>query len=91
VDFSSNNKLNNSFIIFNDVMIDHGFEQIVVQFTYPNSSDSKAIYDLFFTNNNFYVKNIEVIENICVSCDHKALLCLLNILKKRKNNKKMKL
>ncbi len=50
---------------------------------YSNSSDSKAIYDLFFTNNSFYVKNIEVIENICVSCDHKALLCSLNILKKK--------
>lgn len=91
VDFSSNNKLNNNFIIFNDVMIDHGFEQIVDKFTYPNSSDSKAIYDLFFTNNSSYVKNIEVIENICVSCDHKALLCSLNILKKKKNNKKIKL
>jgi hypothetical protein len=83
VDFSSNNKLNNNFIIFNDVMIDHEFEQLVDQLTYPNSSNSKAIYDLFFTNNNFYVKNIEEIENICVSCDHKALLCSLNILKKK--------
>jgi hypothetical protein len=60
-----------------------GLNSFVDQFTYPNSSDSKAIYDLFFTNNNFYVKNIEVIENICVSFDHKALLCSLNILKKK--------
>ncbi len=90
IDYSYYNHSNSAYILFSDTMTDHGFKQIIRDPTYPNNKDCKSIYDLFFVSDVSFIRDVKVTENISLSCDHKAIICSLNIFKKTKNSKNFK-
>jgi hypothetical protein len=65
----------------------YGFKQVVDEPTYVTSDQ---ILDLVITNSEQSLNNLQIIPNICQSCDHKAVYFEIKIAEKPKITKETK-